>query len=874
MHVARLRATKNYVVALATIAVLFFAGLVVIPPSVAPAPADAATASSFDPGNIISDANFFNGNAMSASSVQSFLNGQVASCRAGYTCLKDYRQDTWTRPADAMCQAYTGAGNESAAQIIFRVGQVCNISQAVLIVLLQKEQSLVTDSYPDAGQYRSATGFACPDTAPCDAEYSGFYNQVYKAAWQYKRYSNPPGTSAFFTWFPVGQVSNVRYHPNVDCGSSPVRIQNQATAGLYYYTPYQPNATAMSNLYGGQNDGCSSYGNRNFWRLYTDWFGDPRTDSNSHGSFDKAQAVAGGIQVTGWAVEPTSANPINVTVSIDGVPSVEFPADYSLAWIPALYPGLGANHGFNRIIGASTGLHTVCVTKTSSGISLGCKTVTVASTARAAGYLDIAEPVVGGIHISGWSLNKQSSAPTYIWVNVDGSGSAYKVDKALSWTPGVYPGTGNLHGFDRVVTASPGSHEVCVYGVDSILLACQTVWVPPNEAGAVESATGVLGGMTVSGWSLDKRSSARTFVWINVDGSGKAYPASANSSAAAAAYPASGSAHGYSASISAKPGPHEVCVIGTLENTSYGCRTVVVPNNEVGSFDSATGVLGGINVNGWSLDQTKAESTYVWVNVDGQGRALKAAKSLNWIEGMYPGKGANHGFEGFFAASAGTHTVCVTGTKENVSYGCKDVVVPSSGAANLDSVQVADQQVILTGWAVDRLSSASKYVWVSIDGIGRPYLAADPLPWIDGYFPGVGAKHGFNLTIPAGAGPHEVCVTATFDNQSLGCRTVDVPSQGSSSIDSVQGVAGGVRVTGWSVNRSSTATTYVWVNVDGAGTPVAAWKPLSWIDAYFPGVGPNHGIDAVVPATKGQHQVCITATFDNRNLGCSSVVVP
>src|SRR3954451_9274311 len=99
-----------------------------------------------------------------------------------------------------MCNAYSGAPNETSATIIYKVGQACNVSQAVLIVLLQKEQSLITDSWPSASQYTSATGFACPDTAPCDAEYSGFYNQVYKAAWQYKRYSNPPGTSAFFTW--------------------------------------------------------------------------------------------------------------------------------------------------------------------------------------------------------------------------------------------------------------------------------------------------------------------------------------------------------------------------------------------------------------------------------------------------------------------------------------------------------------------------------------------------------------------------------------------------------------------------------------------------------------------------------------------------
>ncbi|MCS5734894.1 hypothetical protein [Herbiconiux daphne] len=836
------------------------------------ASAPAATASDFDPGNIISDANFFNGNAMSAGAVQNFLNAQVSSCRAGYTCLKDYKQSTWTRPADAMCNTYTGAGNESAATIIAKVGQACNVSQSVLIVLLQKEQSLVTDSWPSQSQYTSATGFACPDTAPCDAEYSGFYNQVYKAAWQYKRYSNPPGTSAFFNWFPVGKYSNVRYHPNAACGSSPVLIQNQATAGLYYYTPYQPNAVAMSNVYGGQTDGCSSYGNRNFWRLYTDWFGDPRGSNNPHGAFDTAAPVAGGVLVTGWAVDPASDAPVNVTVSVDGVAST-LTANVRLDWIPVLYPSLSPNHGFSGIVGASPGNHTVCVAK-ANGADLGCKSVTVAST-TAAGYLDTADGVVGGVHIAGWSLNKASAAQTYIWVDIDGVGQPFKVDKQLSWTPALYPNIGNTHGYDRVVPAAPGKHQVCVYGFASVLLGCKTAYVPSNEAGTVESATGVLGAITVSGWSLDKRTTASTYVWVDVDGTGKAVYAADNSETAGAAWPSTGKRHGFTTSIAAKPGNHQVCVFGTLENTSYGCRTVTVPHNEVGSFDSATGVMGGINVSGWSLDQTKSDSTYVWVTIDGGGGgAIWAGGKLNWIEGLYPGKGPRHGFSGFFSASAGVHNVCVVGTSENVSYGCKQVTVPSSGAASWDTLTATEQQINLTGWAVDRISTDIKYVWVTVDGVGGPYMAGEALNWIDGYFPGVGPRHGFNITIKAGAGPHTVCVVATYDNQDLGCRTVEVPSTGATSIDSVTGVKGGVRITGWSVDRNSTATTYIWVNIDGVGTAIAAASKLDWINAYFPGVGPNHGIDSTLPASSGSHQVCITATFDNRNMGCSTVTVP
>lgn len=237
--------------------------------------ADAADGSLFNPGMIISDALFFDGGAMTAVEVQSFLNAQVPNCVAGATCLKNFTQTTQSRAATpGRCAAYAGAPNESAATIIARVGAACNISQKAILVLLQKEQGLVTATNPSEVKFRIATGYGCPDTAECNSEYYGFYNQVYKAAWQFQVYANNPG----FGGHVAGRVNNIRFHPDASCGTSPVFIQNQATAGLYNYTPYQPNKAALNNLY-GIGDSCSSYGNRNFWRLYTDWFGPTGTSS-------------------------------------------------------------------------------------------------------------------------------------------------------------------------------------------------------------------------------------------------------------------------------------------------------------------------------------------------------------------------------------------------------------------------------------------------------------------------------------------------------------------------------------------------------------------------------------------------------------------
>ncbi|MCH1882338.1 hypothetical protein [Agrococcus sp. ARC_14] len=238
-------------------------------------PAEAAEASAFNAGNIISDENFFDGRAMSATEVQSFLNQQVPRCDTGYTCLKDYRQNAPAMPANAYCASMPARANDTAASIITRVSVACDISPRVLLVLLQKEQSLVSLTRPTQIRYDRATGFACPDTAPCDSSYGSFFYQIYYAARQFQRYAEHPTSYNH----RAGQTNRVLWHPNAACGSSSVMIQNQATAGLYNYTPYQPNAAALGNLY-GTGDSCSSYGNRNFWRMWTDWFGNPTSEVN------------------------------------------------------------------------------------------------------------------------------------------------------------------------------------------------------------------------------------------------------------------------------------------------------------------------------------------------------------------------------------------------------------------------------------------------------------------------------------------------------------------------------------------------------------------------------------------------------------------
>ncbi len=234
--------------------------------------AQAADLTQFRPGNIISNEVFYNSSSMTEAQIGAFINAKGPAC-TGRVCLKTWTGPSESKPANAMCSAFQGSPAENAASLIFKVSQACGINPQVILVTLQKEQALVTASAPSDYNFNFAMGYNCPDTTGCTANGMGFATQIYGGAWQLKRYANPPGTSQFFTWYAPGRTWNVLWHPDsARCGSAPVYIENQATANLYYYTPYQPNAAALRAGY-GTGDGCSSYGNRNFFSYFTDWFG-------------------------------------------------------------------------------------------------------------------------------------------------------------------------------------------------------------------------------------------------------------------------------------------------------------------------------------------------------------------------------------------------------------------------------------------------------------------------------------------------------------------------------------------------------------------------------------------------------------------------
>lgn len=245
--------------------------------------ADAASLAGFDPGYIISDYQMSNYNSMDEMAIQTFLSSKNPCSNSDYelyqSMITSYPSINWHWENEhfvCISEELFGDGEtigvgDTAAHIIWQAAQDYQINPQVLIVLLQKEQGLITDDFPNSRQYRSATGYGCPDTAPCSSQYYGFKNQVRKAAAMFRAVLDGGWTN-----FPLGE-NYIQYNPNAGCGGSVVNIRSLATSALYRYTPYQPNAGALAAGYGTAY--CGAYGNRNFYLYFEDWFGGV-TDTN------------------------------------------------------------------------------------------------------------------------------------------------------------------------------------------------------------------------------------------------------------------------------------------------------------------------------------------------------------------------------------------------------------------------------------------------------------------------------------------------------------------------------------------------------------------------------------------------------------------
>jgi len=707
MHKAGLRASAKVFVGVVGAVFLAVPALVVIDD------AHADPVFGWDPGFIISDAVMYNSGSMSANDVATFIATQGSSCNSvgGSVCLKDYRETTPTRSATVFCPGtYWGVADEPAYAIISKVATACGINPQVLLVTLQKEQSLITTARPPAN-YAKALGFGCPDSQPeCNPAYSGFGNQVYSAASRLKQYAAEPHRFNH----RAGTWNKILYHPNeAACGSSQVFIHNQATASLYNYTPYQPNAAAIA-AGTGIGDGCSAYGNRNFYNNFRKWFGDPRTGAPVNkiplGSLDSVVSTGPGqISVSGWAFDPDVAatSSISVQVRVDGVTQVWLPASAVRADVNSAYQRpAGSLSGYSgTLTGLSGGQHQVCIVATNAPVgenpTIGCQSVTVRPNAAPMGALDSVVATQNSITVSGWAFDTDSADPAIVHVYLDGvgvigvhaNGNRPDVGEIFKRSPKA--------GYTVTIPANVGSHQVCVYAINvptgpNPTIGCRNVNIvnaPPIGALDVVSVKGKT--VSVAGWAFDPDVPASSSISVAVYSNGvhlTTWNAKASRADVNEVYRRPvGSLSGYSGDITWLPdGKHNICVYALNQpagnNTTLGCKSVEIQSNQspIGALDTVVSTGINVNVAGWAYDPDVAATGSINVMIYSNGVHLttvpanRPREDVNEVyrrpKGSLSGYSMNIGW-----LPVGNHNVCVYAVNSpagtNPLIGCKAVRV-------------------------------------------------------------------------------------------------------------------------------------------------------------------------------------------------------
>jgi SpoIID/LytB domain protein len=316
------------------------------------------------------------------------------------------------------------------------------------------------------------------------------------------------------------------------------------------------------------------------------------------GALDRLAGGATAIEVSGWALDGDSADPTNVSVQVDGSPIATFGTDRARSDIAATYPGTGSHHGFARSIPVAPGAHDVCVYAVNVGAGagdteLGCARVSVG--VPPIGRLDgFARVGALQVQLSGWALDKDTTAPISVHVYVNGRVTGrLTADVQRPDIGRAYPASGPAHGFDQVLTLAPGDNQVCVYAINvaggerNPSLGCRTIKLPESAAnpfGRVDGVTVAPGSVTVAGWAVDADvPTSPVGVHVYVDGrASRGVVADGARPDIARAYPHYGPNHGFSGTASVTPGRHTVCAYGLNQghgtsSPSLGCQTVTVP---------------------------------------------------------------------------------------------------------------------------------------------------------------------------------------------------------------------------------------------------------------------------------------------------------
>lgn len=230
----------------------------------APRPA----AADFNPNRILEDSDILSYGTMNLTDIQNFLSARGGilgnySATNTHGDIKTAAQiiyDATNNNYDCTGVTLSSAPTEAEKKIKCR--QIATVNPQLILVLLQKEASLIEDPKPSQGRLDWATGYGCPTSAACNPYYRGFGKQVNSASLQFLAYMQEPQRYGFKVgetyiakdrFAMLKSVTKARADGDYDAiMASPTVVsvtpENQATAALYNYTPHVYNGNYNTYL--------------------------------------------------------------------------------------------------------------------------------------------------------------------------------------------------------------------------------------------------------------------------------------------------------------------------------------------------------------------------------------------------------------------------------------------------------------------------------------------------------------------------------------------------------------------------------------------------------------------------------------------------
>lgn len=301
----------------------------------------------FDPSNLISDERFADIATLGGpEGIQAFLERQksvLADTSADF--LLKLREPGDSDLKSRLPDPRPSLGRlRTAAELIYDASTSAGINPQVVLVTLQKEQSLINGNFSSRDLQRAldrALGFGCPDEGGCQDIFLGFYHQLFGSFdAQGNRYIGMPASLARSFNFESGgtrvgrgpmvdaagcacgsgnrirvsrigdviTLENTQGPPNNAPATQMVTLSNFATAALYRYTPHVYN------------------GNYNFWKFFNQWFRYPDGTLIQASGEAKIYVIDNGVRrpISIFVMAQRGLDPVN-TITVSASEFAEFP---------------------------------------------------------------------------------------------------------------------------------------------------------------------------------------------------------------------------------------------------------------------------------------------------------------------------------------------------------------------------------------------------------------------------------------------------------------------------------------------------------------------------------------------------------------------